>query len=105
MAKGYEAGAIGLMILLLVMTIFYMPVVTPLILTEASVSPWDIAKPLIFAMLIPSALALFFSVGVKSKYLSPLGVAFEKTGAADYLAMNIMQQMDGLTTITEITKN
>ncbi len=31
--------------------------------------------------------------------LIPLGVAFEKTGAADYLAMNIMAQMDGLTTI------
>lgn len=29
--------------------------------------------------------------------LIPLGVAFEKTGAADYLAMNVLQQLDGLT--------
>ncbi|MEA3468581.1 MAG: SLC13 family permease [Thermodesulfobacteriota bacterium] len=31
--------------------------------------------------------------------LIPLGVAFEKTGAADYLATMILQQMDGLTTM------
>ncbi|OEU84156.1 MAG: hypothetical protein BA873_07605 [Desulfobulbaceae bacterium C00003063] len=31
--------------------------------------------------------------------LIPLGVAFEKTGAADYLAMTVLQQMDGLTTM------
>ncbi|NOQ45211.1 MAG: SLC13 family permease [Desulfobulbaceae bacterium] len=31
--------------------------------------------------------------------LIPLGVAFEKTGAADYIAINILQQLDGLTTI------
>ncbi len=29
--------------------------------------------------------------------LIPLGVAFEKTGAANFLAMSILQQMDGLT--------
>ncbi len=29
--------------------------------------------------------------------LIPLGVAFEKTGAADYAALSILQQMDGLT--------
>ncbi|MEA3548716.1 MAG: SLC13 family permease [Thermodesulfobacteriota bacterium] len=31
--------------------------------------------------------------------LIPLGVAFEKTGAADYMAINILQQLDGLTTM------
>jgi di/tricarboxylate transporter len=31
--------------------------------------------------------------------LIPLGVAFEKTGAADYLATTILQQMNGLTTM------
>ena len=31
--------------------------------------------------------------------LIPLGVAFEKTGAADYLATVILQQVDGLTTM------
>ncbi len=31
--------------------------------------------------------------------LIPLGVAFEKAGAANYLAMSILQQVDGLTTM------
>ncbi len=31
--------------------------------------------------------------------LIPLGVAFEKTGAANYLAMNILQQINGLSTL------
>ena len=31
--------------------------------------------------------------------LIPLGVAFAKTGAANYLAINILQQLDGLTTM------
>jgi len=59
MAKGNMAGGIGLMLLLLIATIFYMPIITPLILTDATVSSWDIAKSLIFTMLIPLALALF----------------------------------------------
>lgn len=31
--------------------------------------------------------------------LIPLGVAFEKTGAADYLALNVLNQVDGLSTL------
>ncbi len=31
--------------------------------------------------------------------LIPLGVAFEKTGAANYIAMTILQQLDGLTSL------
>ncbi len=63
-AKGYVAGAIGLMLLLLVVTIFYMPVVAPFIFSGASVSSWDIARSLIFTMLIPLTVALF----VKARY-------------------------------------
>ena len=58
-AKGYVAGAIGLMLLLLIVTIFYMPVVAPFIFSGTSVSSWDIAKSLMFSMLIPLAVAIF----------------------------------------------
>ena len=58
-AKGYVAGAIGLMLLLLIVTIFYMPVVAPFMFPGASVSSWDIAKSLMFSMLIPLAVAIF----------------------------------------------
>ena len=65
-AKGHIGGAVGLMVLLLIVTIFYMPIVTPLLLPGVAVSSWDIAKSLIFSMLIPLLLALF----VKARYSS-----------------------------------
>jgi arsenite transporter len=58
-AKGRVAGAIGLMLLLLIVTIFFMPIVVPLIFSGASVSSLAIAKSLIFTMLVPLLLALF----------------------------------------------
>lgn len=58
-AKGPVAGAIGLMLLLVIITIFFMPIVVPLIFSGASVSSLAIAKSLIFTMLVPLLLALF----------------------------------------------
>jgi len=60
MAKSNVAFAIGLMLLLMVVTIFYLPIMLPLLLKGASVSSWDIAKSLIILMLIPLVLALIF---------------------------------------------
>jgi BASS family bile acid:Na+ symporter len=58
-AKGDAAFAVGLMVLLMVVTIFYVPIVLPLFLSEVTINPWDIAKSLILLMLLPLALALF----------------------------------------------
>ena len=58
-AKGRVAGAIGLMLLLLLVTIFFMPLLVPVIFTGESVSSLAIAKSLIFTMLVPLLLALF----------------------------------------------
>lgn len=58
-AKGDAAFAVGLMVLLMVVTIFYVPMVLPLFLSEVTINPWDIAKSLILLMLLPLALALF----------------------------------------------
>lgn len=63
-AKGDTAFSVGLMVLLMVVTIIYAPIVLPLILSGVSVSAWAIAKPLIFMMLIPLAIGLF----VKARY-------------------------------------
>jgi predicted Na+-dependent transporter len=59
-AKGDIAFGVGLMVLLMVVTIVYMPVVLPLLLPGVSVNPWDIARSLIFLMLIPLAIGLLF---------------------------------------------
>ncbi len=52
-AKGNVDGALGLMLLLTVFTIFFMPIVVPLLFPEATVSAFDIAKSLLLSMLIP----------------------------------------------------
>lgn len=57
-AKGDIAFGVGLMVLLMVVTIFYMPIVLPLLLPDVAVNPWDIAKSLIVLMLIPLAIGL-----------------------------------------------
>ncbi len=58
-AKGDMAFTAGLMVLLMIVTIAYLPLVLPFVLIGVQVSPWDIAKSLIFLMLIPLAIALF----------------------------------------------
>jgi BASS family bile acid:Na+ symporter len=58
-AKGNLAFSVGLMVLLMVVTIIYLPLVLPLLLSGVEVNPWDIAKSLIIMMLIPLAIGLF----------------------------------------------
>ena len=58
-AKGHLGGAVGLMMLLLIVTIFFMPIAVPVMLSGVSVSSWDIAKSLLSIMLFPLVLALF----------------------------------------------
>jgi predicted Na+-dependent transporter len=43
-AKGNVAYAVGLMFLIMVVTIFYLPFILPLLLPGVEVNPWDIAK-------------------------------------------------------------
>jgi len=59
-AKGDAAFSVGLMTLLMVVTVFYLPTVLPVLLPGASVSPWDIARSLIMTMLVPLGIGLFF---------------------------------------------
>ena len=65
-AKGNLALAVGLIVLLMVVTIIYMPIVLPLLLQGVEVNPWDIAKSLIIMMLVPLAIGLF----IKARYES-----------------------------------
>jgi predicted Na+-dependent transporter len=65
-AKGNIAFAVGLMVLLMIVTIIYMPIVLPLLLTGVSVNPLQIATSLVVLMLIPLAIGLF----MKARYTS-----------------------------------
>jgi len=57
-AKGDLAFSVGLMVLLMVLTVGYMPLVLPLLLEGVSVDPLKIAKSLLFLMLLPLAVGL-----------------------------------------------
>ena len=58
-AKGNAAFSVGLMVLLMVVTVIYLPIVLPLLLGDVEVNPWEIARSLIVMMLIPLAIGLF----------------------------------------------
>jgi predicted Na+-dependent transporter len=80
-AKGNVAFSVGLMFLVMVVTIFYLPIILPLLLPGVEVNPWDIAKSLIATMLIP------LLIGMLIKSHSP--------DVADHWAP-VMQKISGL---------
>src|SRR5215471_16189804 len=57
-AKGNLAFAVGLMVMLMVLTVGYMPVVLPLLLEGVSVDPVKIARSLLLLMLLPLSVGL-----------------------------------------------
>ena len=57
-AKGNLAFAVGLMVLLMVLTVAYMPLVLPMLLEGVSVDPMKIARSLILLMLLPLGVGL-----------------------------------------------
>lgn len=57
-AKGSTAFSVGLMVLLMITTIIYMPIVLPLLVSGVTINPWDIAKSLLVLMLLPLAIGL-----------------------------------------------
>jgi predicted Na+-dependent transporter len=59
-AKGNLALGVGLMFMLMIVTIIYVPIVLPMLLQGVEVNPWDIAKSLIVTMLLPIILGLIY---------------------------------------------
>src|SRR4051812_42190275 len=57
-SRGNLAFAVGLMVLLMVITVGYLPLVLPLLLPGVSVNPAQIAKSLVLLMLLPLGGAL-----------------------------------------------
>jgi len=63
-AKSAVALSVGVMVLLMVATIIYVPLVLPLLLPGVAVNPLDIAWSLVVLMLFPLAIGLL----IKSRY-------------------------------------
>src|SRR5436309_7553151 len=58
LAKGNLAFAVGAMVLLMIVTVGYLPIVLPLMLPGVTVDPWKIARSLVLLMLLPLATGL-----------------------------------------------
>lgn len=77
LAKGNMPFAVGLMVVLMVITVGYMPLVLPLLLAGVAVDPVKIARSLILLMLTPLALGLVVRARLEhvAARLSPLVAA------------------------------
>lgn len=58
LAQGHVPFSIGLMVMLMAATVFYAPLVLPLLLPDVSVPARDIARSLLMIMLLPLSLGL-----------------------------------------------
>jgi BASS family bile acid:Na+ symporter len=75
-SKGNLAFSVGLMVLLMVVTIGYMPLVLPLMLKGVSVDPVKIGRSLIFFMMLPLTIGLVLKArlsGLAAKIQPSLG--------------------------------
>jgi BASS family bile acid:Na+ symporter len=75
-SKGNLAFSVGLMVLLMVVTVAYMPLVLPLFLEGVSVDPVKIGRSLLFLMMMPLAIGLLVKArlsGLATKVQPSLG--------------------------------
>src|SRR6201981_1348224 len=77
LAKGNLAFSVGAMVLLMVVTVGYVPVVMPLLLPGVTVDPWNIARSLVLLMLFPLGAGLALKVRYEdlARRVKPVGDA------------------------------
>ena len=91
-SKGNLAFAVGLMVLLMVITVGYLPVVLPMLLPGVSVNPAQIARSLVLLMLLPlgGALAVKASRPDIAGKIKPI---FDKTSNLSLIALMALQTL------------
>ena len=85
-AGGNLAFAVGLMVLLMVLTVGYMPLVIPLLLEGVSVDPAQIARSLVLLMLLP----LVVGLAVRARFAVVAGRVAPVLNKVSTLSLTIM---------------
>lgn len=85
-ARGDVAFGVGLMVLLTIVTIVYMPIVLPLVLPGVRVNPLSIVLSLVLTMLLPLGIALL----VRARYPEPAGQLQPLMGQASNAALLLL---------------
>ncbi len=100
-AKGNLAFSVGLMTMLMVVTVVYMPIVLPLFLTGVTVNPWDIARSLIAALLIPLGIGLLVKARWESiaEGLEPLMTQASSVAVLLLLAGAVVLQWENIVSL------
>ena len=97
-AKGDMAFSVGLMVLLMVVTVGYMPAVLPLLIEGVDVDPAAIASSLIFLMLLPLAIGLVVRWRYEStaEGLQPLMTQTSTVAIAALLGAGVIVNFDDI---------
>ena len=100
-AKGNLAFAVGLMVLLMVVTVGYLPIVLPMLLPGVSVHPAQIARSLVLLMLLPlgSALAVRAKRPNVAAKIKPV---FDKTSNLGLIALMIFQTLFNIRSVLAV---
>jgi bile acid:Na+ symporter, BASS family len=85
-AKGNLAFSVGLMVLLMVLTVGYMPLVMPLLLEGVSIDPMEIARSLVVLMLLP----LVTGLAVRARFAAAAGRAAPVLNRVSTLSLILM---------------
>jgi BASS family bile acid:Na+ symporter len=97
LAKGNLPFAVGIMVLLMVVTVAYLPIVLPLLLEGVTVNPMQIAQSLVLLMLLPLGVALF--VRARSE-----AIATHMKPWLDWLSNISLILLIGLITVANVDK-
>jgi bile acid:Na+ symporter, BASS family len=85
-ARGNLAFAVGLMVLLMVVTVGYLPIVLPMLLPGVSVNPAEIARSLVLLMLLPLGGALAVKAN-RPTFAATIKPIFDKTSNLSLIAL------------------
>jgi len=96
--KGDLAFSVGLMVLLMVLTVGYMPIVMPLLLEGVSIDPMEIARSLIALMLMPLAIGL----AVRARFAAAAGRAAPVLNRVSTLSLILMVVLMLVTNVRNI---
>ena len=77
LARGDLAFSVGLMLLLMVVSVAFMPLVLPLMIPGLAADPWPILRPLLFTMLFPLAIGMIVK-NRSERWAARLRPAFER---------------------------
>ena len=100
-AKGNLAFAVGLMVLLMVITVGYLPVVLPLLLPGVSVNPAKIARSLVLLMLLPLAAALWVNATFPSA-ASRVKPLLDRTSNVSLILLIVLLTLSNISSVLSV---